>query len=161
MSPPAGTEIPAGRSVLAKVSAQRVTAAELVNAKAKPIGVVCNTLPTGIAAQQAGVNITTENRQIILNVQGSTPNGHWTVYTLTGQIVAQGTFEELSAGQTSITVPVTGQYMVKVTGPNLNIIKIPRFTVQLIHSIGCKHSLKLSFLFMSDCYFIILIEHYT
>ena len=42
---------------------------------------------------------------------------------LTGQIVAQGTFEELSAGQTSITVPVTGQYMVKVTGPNLNIIK--------------------------------------
>lgn len=118
-----GTEIPAGRSVLAKVSAQRVIEAELVNAKAKPIGVVCNTLPTGIAAQQAGVNITTENRQIILNVQGSTPNGHWTVYTLTGQIVAQGTFEELSAGQTSITVPVAGQYMVKVTGPNLNIIK--------------------------------------
>ena len=118
-----GGNIPAGRTVLAKVNAQYVTNAELVETNATRINAICNMTPMGIASANSGIDITTGHREITLNVQNPATHVSWTVYTLSGQAVAQGIYEELPAGQTTIAIPVAGQFMVKVTGPNLNIIK--------------------------------------
>ena len=114
-----GGSIPAGRTVLAKVSASRIIGADLVDVQAKTIGTVSNTMPTGIAPASASIDVVPGNHQITLNVPSSTPGVRYSVYTLSGQLVAQGSFD----AQATIAIPVAGQYMVKVTGPSLNIIK--------------------------------------